>query len=114
MIFVYCDGLGRLYLYLYLYLFVFICCVFVLLPIFSVNKDLYIREWRLSAQPCIGSFGRHESVRKTYLGRFDRFCRAQPFARHIHTDHASASIARIYRVVRKSGHPIYFCYNFSK
>jgi len=41
--FVYCDGLGRLYLYLYLYLylFVFICCVFVLLPIFSVNKDLY-------------------------------------------------------------------------
>ena len=30
--FVYCDGLGRLYLYLYL--FVFMCCVFVLLPIF--------------------------------------------------------------------------------
>jgi len=31
--FVYCDGLGRLYLYLYL--FVFMCCVFVLLPIFQ-------------------------------------------------------------------------------
>ena len=37
----YGDGLGRLYLYLYLYLFVFICCAFVLLPIFSENKDLY-------------------------------------------------------------------------
>jgi len=42
--FVYCDGLGRLYLYLYL--FVFICCAFVLLPIFSVNKDLYISRLR--------------------------------------------------------------------
>ena len=38
----YCDGLGRLYLYLYLYLFVFICCVFVLLPIFSANRPLKI------------------------------------------------------------------------
>ena len=54
--FVYCDGLGRLYLYLYLYLFV--CCVFVLLPIFRWIKiyiSLGIKKFIYSNSYVIGN-----------------------------------------------------------